>query len=226
MKKIQTVFPIVLQAIIYVSTLILFKIFCRLEVRGLENLKGVGKKVIFAANHSSEWDGILVRTGLPFFSRWTPMYYVSMTKEHYTDSGWRQLIYGGRFFEMLGAYAVYSGKKDYYFSLQNYLNILGKGKTVCIFPEGRRTKDGNLGPAHGGLGFLVHTRQVSVVPVAIHGLVRFSTKELLSFRRHVIIDYGKPLQPQEIISSQDPHIDEYKAGAQKVMDIIGGMLKK
>ena len=198
MKKIHTKSPTVLQAIIYLFTIVLFKIFCRFEVRGLENLKQVGQKVIFASNHGSEWDGILIRTSLPFFSRWTPMYYVALTKEKYINSGWRQILYGGRLFELLGAYVTYSGRKDYAYSLQNYLQILAQGKSVCIFPEGKRTRDGKIGPARGGLGFLSHETDTSVIPVAIYGTTFFSTKEMLLRRRKVIVQFGEAILPETI----------------------------
>ena len=43
-------------------------LFVRLEVRGLENLKGIETNVIFAANHPSELDPFLIPASKPSIS--------------------------------------------------------------------------------------------------------------------------------------------------------------
>jgi len=206
--------PVILQAIIYLFTLILFKVFCRLEVRGYENLRDTEGALIFAPNHSSEWDGILMRVVLPFFSmRFSPMYYVSMVKEEYVNSGWRKHIYGGLLFELLGAYPRYRGRRDYSHSLQNFVKILELGRNVCIFPEGKRTENGTIGEAHGGVAFLAYQTKAPVIPVGISGLVNLKMSDLFLMRRKVIINIGKPYKVGEI---KDP--EDYKREASEVME--------
>lgn len=227
MIKIHRVAPVITQAAIYTTTYLLFKPFAKFTVTGLENIKDHRGALIFAPNHSSEWDGILVRVALPFWSReWSPMYYVSMVKEKYTDSGWRKFIYGGTLFNLLGAYPVYSGKKDYAYSLQNHVQILTNGRKLCLFPQGQRTRDGNLGKAHGGVGFLSHTMQVPVVPVAIDGLVKFSVREFFTFKRTVSLHFGEIMQPQQIVSSAQPTVEDYQKGAAVIMSKVEELLAK
>jgi 1-acyl-sn-glycerol-3-phosphate acyltransferase len=227
MIKIHTVAPIMTQAVIYTTTYLLFKPFAKFTVTGLENIKNHHGALIFAPNHSSEWDGILVRVALPFWSKeWSPMYYVSMVKEKYTDSGWRKFIYGGTLFNLLGAYPVYSGKKDYAYSLQNHVQILQNGSKLCLFPEGQRTKDGALGKAHGGVAFLSHTMQVPVVPVAISGLVRFSVREFFSFKRTVSLHFGEIMLPQQVVSNPTPAVEDFQKGATIIMSRVGELLAK
>lgn len=227
MKRIHFFFPILLQSLIYIVSLVLFKIFCRIRFEGVENLlavhesqRALGKGLIFAANHSSEWDGILLRVGLPFFWSGSPMYYVSMRREFYTDSGWRKYLYGGVIFNLLGAYPTYSGHRDYAYSLQNFTNILKRGRSVCIFPEGQRTKTGELGKAHGGVAFLAHSTGTTVIPVTITGLVGLKVKDLLLFRKKVTIAFGAPILPSDLITAEIPMVDDYKAGAEKVMATV------
>jgi 1-acyl-sn-glycerol-3-phosphate acyltransferase len=229
-RKYHTYWPIFLQAIIYAISYVLFKTFCRLTVRGSENVlelqrqvKG-GQGIIFAANHSSEWDGPLIRVGLPFFSKLSPMYYVSMKKEGYTQSGWRRYIYGGKFFEMLGAYPVYSGQKDYAYSLQNYIQLLVLHKSVCIFPEGRRTLDGSLAPARGGVAFLSHSTKAPVIPVAVKGLVRLNLRDFILRKRTVEINFGKVIYAKEIVPQENPTIEDFRKGSQAIMERIKEML--
>ncbi len=152
------------------------------------------------------------------------MYYVSMAKERYTDSGWRKLIYGGHLFNLLGAYPVYSGKHDYEYSLQNHLKIVCAGRSLCIFPEGQRTKTGQLGPAHGGVAYLARHCDASVVPVGIQGIALFKMSDFLRFKRKVIVTFGAPIPASSIVPQEKPEIADYKAGGALVMAKVAELL--
>ena len=225
--NIYYLLPIVFQSVIYVVSLVIFKIFGRIQFTGLNNLKGLdtSKGLIFAANHSSEWDGILMRVALPFLWKMSPMYYVSMEKKFYTDSGWRKILYGGHLFNILGAYPVYSGHRDYAFSLQNHIAIVKGGGALCIFPEGERTKTGKIGTAHGGVAYLTHVTHAPVVPVAICGLVDLRAIDLCLFRRKVTIHFGTPLEHLTTIPQTHPTVSDYKSGAAFVMQKVSEVLE-
>jgi 1-acyl-sn-glycerol-3-phosphate acyltransferase len=67
MKNIEKIFlftPLVLQTSIWPITRPLFRFFIHLKVEGLENLNKLSPGVIFAANHTSELDPILVPASL------------------------------------------------------------------------------------------------------------------------------------------------------------------
>lgn len=238
--------PTLLQAVIYLFTLITFKLFCRIRYEGVEQLlafqkarKAEGKTtaLIFAPNHSSEWDGPLVRVGLPFFWAASPMYYVSQKKDFYAASGWRRYLYGGVLFNLAGAYPVYSGHHDYAHSLQNFIALTQLGRCVCIFPEGRRTTDGTLGTARGGVAFLAHVTQTPVVPVAMKGLTLLTGGDFFLRRRTVVIRYGTPMLPKEVVGPVSPKqvpqlgkavagptVEDFHVGANKVMGRVRDML--
>lgn len=219
--KLYFIPPIISQFIIRIITKILFKVFCGFDVRGIENLKNVKGPVIFAGNHSSEWDGPLIRTAFPMISRFGPMFYVSREKDFYTDSGWRKYIYGGIIFKIVGAYSVLAGQKNYETSLVNFIKIIKDGGNVTIFPEGRRTKDGSIGEPKGGVAFLACTTNVPVVPVGIQGIIQLNAKEFFSRKRKLILTYGKPIFPDSIVEkSQRSNIEKYKEGAEKIMEEI------
>lgn len=244
-KHFHHLTPVILQAVIYLFSLVVFKLFCRIRYEGVEQLlafqaaqKAAGKTaaLIFAPNHSSEWDGPLVRVGLPFFWAGSPMYYVSQKKDFYDASGWRRYVYGGILFNLAGAYPVYSGRHDYAYSLQNFIALMQRGRCVCIFPEGIRTANGQLGAAHGGVAFLAHTTQTPVVPVSMKGLVNLSAGDFFLRRRTVVIRYGTPMMPKEVVgpvsptqapqlgkASSGPTVDDFHAGANKVMGRVQEM---
>src|SRR3990167_11455141 len=92
--------PLILQTAIWPIMRPLFWFFLHLKIIGCENLRSLPKGVIFASNHTSELDAILIPASLPFLSRFMPMFYVSRPREFYKNSGWRQLFYGGLFFKL------------------------------------------------------------------------------------------------------------------------------
>jgi 1-acyl-sn-glycerol-3-phosphate acyltransferase len=226
-KKIKyyRYWPVILQSIIYFCTFIVFKIFCKFKVVGKENLIGVPKKAIFAANHSSEWDPIMVRYALPFFSQFSPMYYVSLKKESYNSSGWRQYFYGGKLFELLGAYPVYSGFGEYELALKHHINILNSGNTLCIFPEGKKTRDGSIGKARGGVAYLAYRTNTPVIPVTISGLYGLNLKYFLLRKITVTIHYSKPLTVSDLFGDSKLELlkdhTEFREVAANIMNTIG-----
>lgn len=220
MKKFYYYTPIVLQKIGYIVFTIIYKFFFRIEIIGKENFKGLNGPVIIAANHTSELDVTTASMLLPFFSKLLPIYFVSDPKEQFKTFGWRNYIYGGVFFNWLGGYAIHSGHKDYSVSLTDHIQLLKKGHTVYIFPEGKRTLDGNLSPARGGLGFLAFESKATVVPITINTFHALSWKVFLLRKRKVIIKILKPLKYSELFGTDEPIVDDYRMASQVVMDII------
>ena len=220
MPPLYVLSPLILQKIIWIPTRLLLKFFGHLEVSGLENLCDVKTNVIFACNHSSESDPIMVPASLGFFSRFSPIFYTSREESFYANCGWRRHFYGGLLFEIWGAYQVFPGHGDYAKGLVNHLRIVGSSRNdgnVCFFPEGGTTKDGNLRPAKGGIAFLAEQTGRPIVPVSISGVFRISLKDFLLRRRHLKVHFGKPVYAQELMADGS----DYKAASQKVMDVIG-----
>jgi len=218
--------PLILQKAVCVPTRIVFELFAGLEVRGLTNLTDVKGNVIFASNHSSELDPILLPASLPFFSRFSPIFYASREKSFYKRSGLRQNIYGGTFFKMWGAHKVYSGLKDYGASLVDHVKLLDEGKNIFVFPEGAKTKDGQMQPAHGGIGYLVSRTKKTVVPVAISGAYKSAFKDFFTFKKHITLTIGVPIAYEDFVKVHgDAHdVETYKSYAQFAMDKVERML--
>ena len=225
MRKIYFLPPFILQTSIWFITYFLSRIvFLSLKVKGLENLKDLKRGVIFAVNHTGELDAILIPASLPFLSHLMPMFYTSREKSFYVRSGWRQNIYGGLFFNAWGAYKVYVGQNDYEVALQNHIKILEDGGSICIFPEGNSTRDGKIHRAKGGVAFLSHRTGKPIVPVSIKGLFGLSSKTFFTGKHKTTLRFGKPFYPKDILGEGDEFTyEEYKKGAQKVMDEISLM---
>jgi 1-acyl-sn-glycerol-3-phosphate acyltransferase len=213
--------PLILQKIIWIPTRLFLKFFGHLDISGLENLRGLKTNVIFACNHTSEMDPFFVPASLGFFSRFSPIFYTSREKAFYANSGWRQMFYGGLFFEAWGSYAVFPGNQDYELGLINHIAIVNDGGNVVIYPEGGTTKDGLLRPAKGGVAYLAERTGRPIVPVSVSGLFKLYPKDLFMRRKHFAIHFDKPVYAKELLAGGK----DYKDAAQIVMDTIGENLK-
>jgi 1-acyl-sn-glycerol-3-phosphate acyltransferase len=211
---------IFLQFVIQIFVLSFVKIFFRLKVEGrdeivkkLKEYKDQEKGILFAPNHISEIDVLMVRFALPFIVSIMPMYYVSMTKDHYQDEkfGWRKYFYGGTFFKLLGAYSAYIGIRDYQASLINHIELLENGKAVCIFPEGKMGMETfKPGEAKGGIGFLAEYTKTDIVPVQLKGLRNINWFKVITLQRPVMyVNYREVLSIDDILN-QLKNDEKYK----------------
>lgn len=215
--KLYKLSPLILQAFFWPFTIPFLKFFIGFEIKGKENLKGLKGPVIFASNHVSEIDPILVRAALPMFSQITPLFYVA--RKNYLDSieGPRKYIYGGLFFKAWGAYPTESGKGDYAVSLQNHIKLLNDGCSLCIFPEGKISENGQLGEVHGGTGFLTATTKATVVPVIISGAFDLKLKKFFTRQAKITINIKSPLNYSDLFDSNiSPTPEIYRSATKKV----------
>ncbi|MFA6077620.1 MAG: lysophospholipid acyltransferase family protein [Candidatus Paceibacterota bacterium] len=204
--------PLLLQKIVWIPTRLFLIFFAKLEVRGLENLEGLKGKVVFVSNHSSELDPILLPAALPLFSPLSPIFYTSREKEFYERHSFlKWLFYREWFFEIWGAHQIQVGKHDYEKSLEKHKEILNSGGSLFIFPEGRKTTDGSILPAHGGAAYLARATGAPIVPTSIRGVFKIKLRDFLLRRAKIVLVFSAPIIPLS---------DDYKAEVQKVMDII------
>ncbi len=228
---------IFLQFVIQIFVLSFVKIFFNLKVEGrdetvklLKEYKDKEKGIIFAPNHISESDVLMVRFALPFIAPIMPMYYVSMTRDHYQDEkfGWRKYFYGGTFFKLLGAYSAYLGIRDYQASLINHIELLENGKAVCIFPEGKMGMETfKPGEAKGGVGFLAEYTKTDIIPVQLKGLKNINWFKVFTFQRPVMeVKYRPVISIEKTLHELNSHreytedIERYKKIAAITMDKV------
>lgn len=200
--------PFFLQTLIWPPTRFLFKILLHLRISGKENIAGLPRGVIFAMNHVSELDPILLPASLEPFSSCMPMFYVSREGTAYTHLGLRSFFYGGGFFKAWGAYPVVVGLRDYEKSLATHIELLNEGRNICIFPEGKKSPDAGLQKAKGGIVALAKATGRPIVPVAVSGHFRMTWGEFLLGRRRVMISFGKPISSETLFDGYEdasPH---------------------
>ncbi len=214
--------PRIVQTIAWLPTRLLLMFFCRFKVTGTSHLKKLSS-AIFAVNHASELDSILITAALSPFGKFSPLFYVLAPYENFRHDrfGWRQYIYSRTFFNAWGAYAVARGHRSYERSLKDHVAIVSKGHSLCIFPEGRMSKDGQHTKAHGGVAYLCAATQVPIVPVSISGSFGLSPHHFIRRRKKLRVSFGKAIYPNDLFGARtDLSAEDYKIAAEKVLEKI------
>ncbi len=229
MDTLLFIVPWILQTCIWIPTRFFLWFFGGLKVEGLENLRALPRGVIFAVNHTSELDPIVIPAALPFLCRLMPMFYTSREKEFYKNSGWRQIFYGGLFFKVWGAYPVVVGVHNYEKSLSCHLDLLRRGASLVIFPEGRRSRDGRLQEAKGGVAYLASRTAKPIVPVGIVGNFGLHPRDFFLRKARIRVIFGTPLSAAGILGTKPPAVvhgqDPYFEAAQRIMQSIAALMK-
>ncbi|MDD6736126.1 MAG: lysophospholipid acyltransferase family protein [Clostridiales bacterium] len=146
-------------------------------------IKTVGKNnvikeggAIFAVNHRSCWDPVLVALT-------SPRRLSFMAKsELFKNKLFAAIIKG------LGAFPVHRGKGDIG-AIKTALTILNQGKIMMMFPEGKRVKDGEPIDIKPGIAMIAAHAKVPVVPVCITGKYHWLSR--------ITVNYGEPVYLDE-----------------------------
>ncbi len=220
-KFFYKITPFLLQSVAIFFLKPFFKLFIGLKIEGAENFKKLPKGLIFASNHISYFDPGLLPVSIPFLSKHIPFFYVSRPHKSYTIHEPGEFIFNSFLSESWGSFEFIPGKKDYAESLRNHMKIVSDGSSLCIFPEGKISKDGQINPedARGGLGYLAFATGKPVIPVKISGSFNMTIKDFFLRRRSVSITFGKPV----FYSSEDGQSSEenvYKSFSQKVLRLV------
>ncbi|OGQ34125.1 MAG: hypothetical protein A3A85_01590 [Deltaproteobacteria bacterium RIFCSPLOWO2_01_FULL_42_9] len=104
-------------------------------------------------------------------------------------------------------------------------HILKKGKSICIFPEGGRTHDGNLLPFKKGVGILAKEINAPLVPTYIKGTYEAMPIGGILIKPHKItITFGKPIYPETInFKARQQDMDEYEWIVSKLKEAVSAM---
>lgn len=160
-----------------------FAILARLRVEGAENVPRRGA-VILAPNHISAADWPAVGVSCPRWLRW-------MAKAEMFD-----MPVVGQFCRLFHAFPVHRGTADRA-SLRLAEEILHRGDSLVIFPEGGVSEDAKLQPLKHGLALVALRTCATIVPVGVIGtnrLVPFGENLPRPTLKPVRVRYGAPIE--------------------------------
>ena len=183
-----------------------FKVFFRYKIVGAEHIPAHGG-VIIAANHISLWDPPAL--GAAFIR---PIHF--MAKEELFNIPILKWV-----ITKIHAFPVKRGAADRS-AIKHAINLLKKGDILGVFPEGTRSKSGELGKPEPGMIMIALKAGAPIVPAAIIGTNQIFKKGC--FLPQFIIKFGVPI-----------HIGEEKTDKEmmeglnnKVMQEISRLLKE
>ncbi len=143
----------------YGLTLFIVRMFCRLffglKIYGKKNMR-YRENFIFASNHKSYADPPIVSSGLNIEVTFLAK------KELFRNR------FFGRFISSYKAIPIDRGEIDRR-TLKLIISKLKSAESVLMFPEGTRSKTGELGTFKGGVGVLSLHTGTTIVPIFIRG---------------------------------------------------------
>lgn len=217
-----SIIPWILQTIVWIPAQIILRFFLHFHVEGYERIKGVRGPVIFVSNHTSFWDPILVTAALPFLSRFYPMLYVAREHAYYYRMNKFIPIWA---FQIWGAHPAEGGQRDYAAALAWHAGMVKRGRSLCMFPEGKRGRlHPDLEEFKGGIGYLAYETNATIVPVGITGVFGMKQKDFFMRTRRTQVIFGKPIVPDTICVNKSPGVEDYKNVAQKIRDEVGKLV--
>lgn len=162
----------------------LLRFFFDYKVIYTHPIEKIQSPVVVAANHASALDVFFIGTAFPFFSPVMPIHFAT-APEYY----WR--LYYFPFLWLFGCFPIYK-KIGLQNSLKYPLSILKHGKSVGIFPEGKRVVHGRPPRARRGVAYLSLVAEVPILPIFIQGSRGITLKKMLSRSMKVRVIVGSP----------------------------------
>lgn len=224
-----------------ISSYVIFRLMNRVKVEGLENIPSEHENVLYCLNHNSMLDNFAFETTvyLPkvfFQPEYLPVN-LADRKNFFGDPTSRKFkdkvmgLLGKHFFTHLRAYPV-DRKGGDMGQVDKWVELL-KHNIVVVFPEGTRSRSGQIAEGKPGIGKMIYEARPTVIPVRMVGMdeVLAVGKIIPRAFRTVHIVIGKPMDLTEWINyplPEDPggRYGLFKGIADEVIDAIKALKPK
>ncbi|MCD4814437.1 1-acyl-sn-glycerol-3-phosphate acyltransferase [bacterium] len=191
---------------------LLLHLFHGIKVYGRDRVPKKGG-IILACNHASHMDpptvGVAVKKrNLHFMARSTLF----------------KPAWFGKVIEAVNSHPIIRGKGREQ-NWDAFVNLVEQGEALLVFPEGTRTKDGELQRGKTGVGLLVHMCQVPVYPVYVRGTFQAWPKGGKWKPGKVSVRFGSQVQLEDLFL-QSGEKRTLRQISDRVMDAISGLKKE
>ena len=223
LPEIQTILnkPAFLDWIVYAGFKffkLLFKIFLRLEVSGLEGLKQIKRPFLICPNHQSFFDPFVVTCNFDYDTL-KNSFAVGAT-EFFKSSFMKSIA------RLLNTIPI---DPDTQLTKAMKAGAVGLkyGKILNIFPEGERAFDGDLHQFKKGAAILATELDMPIVPVALDGLYKVWARDSGKINlAKVKMRFGKPFYPKDVLSDSSASADGLsKADSEAKYEAVTAYLK-
>ncbi len=193
----------------------LFRIFVRIYVRprveGAEHIPREGAFII-ASNHASHADTAVIFTVLPREVR--PRFVAAAAQDYFFQGGTMQFL--SRI--LFNAIPVARDRRGGQDPLRHAARALREGYALLLFPEGTRSKTGEIGPFRSGIGRLIaEFPGTPVIPTYVGNTNRVMPKGKVIPRPYrVTVRFGEPM----LIRAHPKLRATWQAAADEVRDAI------
>ena len=198
--------------IYYLFTWTATLIMAKLTVIGRDRLNSARSPLLFISNHVTYIDAGLLMYAMP--ARYRDKLAIAMQGELLAEmrdppkqmNAFRRAVEVLSYWLVTALFDVFplpqrSGfRESFAFAGES----IDRGYSVLVFPEGRRTTDGEMSPFRGGIGILAQQLKVPVVPLRIDGLFPLKSEQRHFARRGEIkVIVGEPMQFPETMSEEE-----------------------
>ena len=197
-----------------VSSLLLFRILNKTKVYGLNNIPSEHENVLYCINHNSLLDNFIFEAAayvpkIFFNHKYLPInladrknFFGDPTSKKFRDRVMRFL--GRHFFRHLKAYPV-DRKTGNLNQVDEWRELL-KNNIVIVYPEGTRSRTGEVGHGKPGVGKLIYDARPIVMPVYMDGtaaVLGVGMKFPTVFKT-IKVYIGKPMDLSDMFVSELP----------------------
>jgi 1-acyl-sn-glycerol-3-phosphate acyltransferase len=182
------------------------------HISGLDNIPKEGG-VIFASNHQGALDILIHLAFLPRYFRFV------------AKSELFKIPFFGWYMSLAGYVPIERDvSASAHRTIGSVADVLRKGDCILIFPEGTRSKTGELGPFKRGSLMAAFSSGATVVPVAISGSYKMMPKK--SYLINIVpigIKFGQPISFKKYLGMK-PTKDDYEIELNRLREEIQGLL--
>lgn len=157
------------------------------------------RAVLYVGNHNSYFDILLTYSQCPGLTGYVAK---SEMLRYPLLRDWMKRLY-----------CVFLDRSDLRAGMQMILTCIDyikNGISICIFPEGTRSKDGQMQPFHEGSLKMAAKTGCPIIPMAISNSAQIFENHMPFVRPcKVLVEYGAPVYPKELSKEDQKFLGAY-----------------
>lgn len=198
-----------LRIVQFAFKIILFICGTKLTILGRENVPN-DQAVLYVGNHRSYFDIVISYSLVPGLTG-----YIAKKEMEKVPllSTWMKYLY-----------CLFIDRKDIKEGLKIILkgiDYVKKGISICIFPEGTRSKEDSMLPFKEGSLKIAEKTGCPIIPMALINTAEIFENHFPKIKRtHVVLEYGKPIYINELTKEEKKFLGSY------TQNVIQNMIDK